>query len=47
VSRLALIVVSMLVGAVLAFGSAVIITEAFASSNANPVNQTPYVYGTR
>lgn len=46
-SRLALILISMVVGAVLAFGSAAIITEVFASSSANPVNQPPYVYGTR
>jgi len=47
VTRLALLVISMVAGAALAFVLVITVTSVLASSNESPANQQLYNYGTR
>jgi hypothetical protein len=47
VTRLGLTVISIVVGAALAFALTFTVTSVLASSNSSPVNQQLYNYGTR
>jgi hypothetical protein len=47
VTRLGLLLISLVVGAALAIGATFTITSVLASSNESPVNQPLYNYGTR
>jgi hypothetical protein len=47
VTRLGLLLISLVVGAALAIGATFAVTSVLASSNQSPVNQPLYNYGTR
>jgi hypothetical protein len=47
VTRLGLLLISLVVGAALAVGATFTLTSVLASSGENPVNQQLYNYGTR
>jgi hypothetical protein len=47
VTRLGLLVISVIAGAALAFAVAFTATSVLASSNESPVNQPLYTYGTK
>jgi len=47
VTRLGLMLISLVVGAALAVGAAFTLSAVLASANENPVNQQLYNYGTR
>jgi hypothetical protein len=47
VTRLALLVISVVAGAVLAFAVAFTVTSVLASSNVSPVNQQLFNYGSK
>jgi hypothetical protein len=46
-TRLGLLVISVVAGALLAFGAAFAVSSVLNSAQQSPVNQTPYNYGTR
>jgi hypothetical protein len=44
-TRLGLLVISVVAGALLAFGAAFAVTSVLNSAQQSPVNQSPYTYG--